>query len=54
MGEVKIQMDDKDIEWMEETYGKDWIKRLEQHIDNEIHLRRRDGEKLRMRKPWDY
>jgi len=52
--DVTIRMEELDVYWLESMYGKDWRKRLEQHIANEIHLRRIDKEPLKMRAPWDY
>jgi len=49
---VMLLLEEEDAEWLEKEYGKDWIKRLEQHIHNEVHLRQHDA--LKMRKPWDY
>jgi hypothetical protein len=51
---ILIEMAEEDCQWLEETYGKSWIMRLEQHIKHEIMLRRRDNSKLKLRKPWDY
>jgi len=47
-------MHKEDAEWLHHVYGPEWIKRLEQHIHNEVTLRRQDEEGLKMRKPWNY
>ena len=59
MSEIKclltIEMYEEDCKWLREVYGVDWRDRLEQHIHNEVTLRRNDeSQGLRMRKPWDY
>jgi hypothetical protein len=49
---ILIELDKKDVEWLNSIYGPNWAKRLEQHIKHEVSLRRTDG--LKMRKAWDY
>ena len=51
---VTITLPEEDCQWLEEMYGKEWIKRMEQHIQNEINIRRTDQQPLLMRKKWDY
>lgn len=52
---ITIEMDEDDIDWLNKIYGQNWLKRLEQHIHNEVTLRRNDeSDGLRVRKPWDY
>lgn len=50
--EVTVRISEDACRWLENMYGEDWTKRLEQHIANEVHLRARDS--LKERKPWDY
>jgi len=50
--EVVVKIDEDACRWLENVYGKDWVKRLEQHIANEVHLRSSDA--LKSREPWDY
>jgi len=50
---VTLNLPEDDCKWLEETFGDNWTKRMEQHIHNEVVLRSRD-ETLKMRKPWDY
>ena len=48
-------MFEDDVNWLFNTYGPNWHVRLEQHIHNEVTLRRQDNDdQLKMRKPWDY
>lgn len=49
---VVLALDEEDCKWLEEVYGDTWTKRMEQHISNEVKLRKE--EPLKMRKPWDY
>jgi transcriptional accessory protein Tex/SPT6 len=51
---VLLNLNEEDCQWLEQTYGEDWKKRVEQHIENEIRLRRTDTKPLSMRKPWNY
>ena len=52
--EVKLLLRKEDCDFLENTYGKNWIKRIEQHITNEIRMRRHDEEALGVTKKWDY
>lgn len=49
---VTLQLEEEDCKWLESVYGDTWIKRMEQHIANEVHLRSKDA--LKMREPWNY
>lgn len=52
--EVTLLLRKDDCAFLENTYGKDWKKRIEQHITSEISMRRTDEEVLGIKKPWDY
>jgi len=49
---VVLYLDDDDVEWLEKLYGDTWVRRMEQHIHNEVRLRSQDA--LKMREPWNY
>lgn len=51
---VMLSLEEADCQWLEKIYGEDWKKRMEQHIENEVRLRRQDNKPLSMRKPWNY
>lgn len=40
---VILRLQEEDCKWMEEAYGGDWTRRLQQHIMCEVALRRQDG-----------
>lgn len=51
---VELSLKEDDCKWLEGMYGDKWIKRMEQHIENEVKLRREYDQPLSMRKPWNY
>ena len=51
---IQLEIEENDIRWLEQTYGNTWPKRMEQHIEHEIMLRKRDQTELKLREPWDY
>lgn len=52
---VTLNLREVDCQWLEKVYGKTWTQRMEQHIQNEVEIRREYNEPpLKMRKPWDY
>ena len=52
---VVLQLEEDDIKWLKEVYGDGWKHRMEQHIANEVYIRRKDADRgLKMRAPWDY
>ena len=53
--QVTLNLNEEDCKWLEEVYGEKWTERMEQHIHNEVYLRRHDQEsQMKMRAPWDY
>jgi hypothetical protein len=52
---VTLELDEDDCKFLEKVYGTLWFRRMQQHIHNEVTLRRREEEKpLKIRKPWNY
>jgi len=52
---VTLNLDEEDCKWLEEVYGDTWMTRMEQHIHNEVYIRREYNESpLKMREKWDY
>ena len=52
--QVVLLLEEDDVKWLEEVYGEiEWQRRMEQHIHNEVRLRRKD-DALKLREPWDY
>jgi len=50
-----LELNEDDVKWLEEMYGDTWPQRMEQHIQNEVRIRREYNEPgLKMREPWDY
>jgi hypothetical protein len=37
---VDIKIKESDLNWLKRRYGKEWVHRLEQHIENEIKARK--------------
>jgi len=52
---VQLMLEEDDVKWLEKIYGDMWPQRMEQHIANEIYIRREYNENpLKMREKWDY
>ena len=52
---VTLNLKEADCKWLEHVFGDTWMRRMEQHIHNEVEIRRHYNEEpLKMRAPWAY